>query len=376
MSMKQKFIFGIFLVFIEIIYAHPSSADELFENAVNSPILPLIRSAQKSIKLELYTMTDSTVKKEIKNAIQRGVNVQIIVEPNPVGAACKVFSVPSPSDSIECSSEKELLNFVIAHQGQYIPFSKSLCGSSGARCYQHGKMAIIDDKVAMISTGNLDSGSLCDSVDNPITCDRDFSVTTSDSSLTRDLINIFENDLRGIQTNLSAINPRLTVSPHSMSPIIEFIQSAKKSLLVENQYLKDPTMNQAIMEAAQRGVQVYMLVSSLCSFGKPSASETTKWSQTYSAFDSAKIKTRIFTKHISVGGRAGYLHAKTIVVDGNRAWIGSVNGSTTALSENREFGIFENDPNLVSKLQLNITSDFNNPLSESWQESANCKNDY
>jgi hypothetical protein len=52
-----------------------------------------------------------------------------------------------------------------------------------------------------------------------------------------------------------------------------------------------------------------------------------------------------------------------------------VNGSTTSLSDNREFGIFLTDRVEVKKLQFFMDQDFSNPNGETWEESAECKSD-
>jgi cardiolipin synthase len=243
-----------------------ANGDELFENSEGSPIYSLIQSARQSIQLEIYTMTDSRVKQELKNAIDRGVKVQVVEESSPVGASCKVFQATRATDNSECLAEKSLLAYVKSHGGSYVPFPKSLCGTPNSKCFQHGKMALIDQTTAVIGTGNMDSTSLCDATDHPASCDRDFTFTTSDATIVKSLSTVFSNDLRAASTsNLASLNPRLTISPDSMNPILQFIASAKTSLLVENQYLEDPTMNAAIIAAAKRGVKVNVLVSSACS---------------------------------------------------------------------------------------------------------------
>ena len=98
-----------------------------------------------------------------------------------------------------------------------------------------------------------------------------------------------------------------------------------------------------------------------------------KWNATYSSFDSAGVSTRIFDGKMKVGGLKGYLHAKAIIVDGIHAWVGSVNGSTTSLSDNREYGVFIDDASLITKLNSFVSGDFKNPLSQSWQDSIACK---
>jgi len=142
--------------------------------------------------------------------------------------------------------------------------------------------------------------------------------------------------------------------------------------------LKNPEMNNELIAASKRGVKVYVIVSSVCAFGDPSKSdpnEITQWNQTYSAFDNAGINTRVFTKQMLIDGIGGYLHAKTIVVDQSRAWVGSVNGSTQALTSNREFGLFFNESDQVTKLSQDMSADFDSSNAETWQESAACAKD-
>ncbi|NDG85113.1 MAG: hypothetical protein EBX52_08785, partial [Proteobacteria bacterium] len=113
-----------------------------------------------------------------------------------------------------------------------------------------------------------------------------------------------------------------------------------------------------------------------CAFGRPDQHAIDYWTQIYSAFDAAGIHTKIFNSSIPIGGLPGYLHAKAILIDSSRAWVGSVNGSTTSISTNREYGIFSNDPELVRNLGVTMYSDFAAKGAESWQDSLQCKMDH
>jgi phosphatidylserine/phosphatidylglycerophosphate/cardiolipin synthase-like enzyme len=354
-------------------------SDTFFENSSASPAIGLVQGAKKSLNIEAYTMNDPQFDQEIRNAVNRGVKVQIVQEPAPVGASCHPFgdSSSAASNTPDCQRMQQLVSFVNSNGGTYVPFSKDLCGQPGSRCYEHGKMAIIDGSAALISTGNFDATSLCDHAAKPTTCDRDYTMVSRDPAVISSLQTIFENDLNGKASDLGNLDSdRLTVSPDSMKPIVDFISSAKKTLQIETQYLNDATMNQAILDAANRGVEVKVMVASACSFGMPKGSAVTKWNATYTSFDDAGISTRIFDGNIKVGGVKGYLHAKAIIVDSNQAWVGSVNGSTTSLSDNREYGLFINDGNLISSLNKYVSSDFVNPQGESWQDSIVCRYDH
>jgi cardiolipin synthase len=369
-SSKVSLILGVALFWSGVTtYNASASGNEFYENASGSPLINVIKATTSTLDIEIYTMNDPNVGAEIKNAQNRGVKVRIIQEGSPVGAACHIFSAASSTDKPECAAEKTLVSDIISRGGKYIPFSKSLCGSPGSRCYQHGKLLIADSRIALVSTGNFDSTSLCDLSNNPSNCDRDYTLLIRDGQVVKDLQTVFQNDLNNQATDFTRLNPSLTVSPNSMKPLVDFINSARSTLQIENQYLEDPTMNAAIIAAAGRGVRVTVVVSSTCAFGRPKPPAVTKWTNIFTSFDNARIKVQMFVGRIHVGGIKGYLHAKAMIADGKRAWVGSVNGSTTAITDNREFGLFFNDSSMVSALEQYVTSDTDSSLGETWQDS-------
>jgi phosphatidylserine/phosphatidylglycerophosphate/cardiolipin synthase-like enzyme len=352
-----------------------------YNNADGSPILGLINGAENNIAIEIYEVDDPTVIAAIRSAAKRGVRVQIVKEPAPVGKSCHVFETskddPGESESAaSCADQQQLVKDVQAGGGAYVPFNKSAFCKNGKGCLEHGKIVIVDNRVAMISTGNFNTTNLCDLPAAPPSCNRDYSYVTQDAELVSRLSRIFSADLKGDTYDLSAIlsgaEQSITVSPLSLDPLVNFIRSAKHSIAVENQYLNEPNINQALMDAASRGIAVSVTVSSVCSFGKPSASEIRKTTSIYSAFDAAGISSRMFTKNNLVNGTPGYMHAKTIIVDGTHAWLGSVNGSTQAATANREFGIFFDQGSEVQKLATIMAADHDASASESWQDSLNC----
>lgn len=358
-----------------------------YNNADGSPIVELIDSAKFRLDIEIYEMDDPTVLAAIRKAISRGVKVQIVHEPTPVGGGCKLFETGlenSPDGETgedrmpaSCAEKQKLVTEVEKSGGKYVPFAKDeLCGGTGS-CLEHGKLAIADTKVALISTGNFNTTNLCDLKYAPKTCNRDYSILTADPDAVRSLQNVIDKDARGVAYDPMKVlvgdsKKILTVGPNSLLPLVSFIKSAKRSILVQNQYLKEPTINRALIEAAEKGVEVRVNVASACSFAKPTASEAKAFGAIYSAFDEAGIESRMFNKNITVNGRRGYLHAKAIVVDEERAWVGSVNGSTQATTKNREFGIFFDTIADVEALAQQMTEDFEHEASLTWEESVAC----
>ena len=357
-----------------------AKAEVLYENSSGSPLIAALQSAKNQIDIEVYEMDDPRVDVQIRAAIKRGVKVRIVHEAAPVGASCHVFSEVSDSDSASCVEQKKLVKYVNANDGEYVPFESALCGKSGSKCYEHGKIVMIDKKTALVSTGNFNATNLCNLEAKPRNCDRDYTIQTQDAKVLKTIETIFEKDRIGKPYSVESVlentnNVRLMVSPESLKPTVDFIRSAKKTLQIETQYLKDATMNKAILEVARRGVKVTLMVSSACAFAKPSDNDKEKWESVYGAFDSVGVKTRVFTRSMRIKNHPGYLHAKAIIVDGTRAWVGSVNGSTTALTNNREFGLFFNDREMISTLSKWLESDFNHQQSETWKQSLECKKD-
>ena len=359
----------------------PTNRVDFWNQSVAHPEMDLVRSARSSLDIEIYQMTDPDFRSALRAAVNRGVIIRVVEEPAPLGAKCVPFFPAAISESSDCADLRVLISEVRQAGGVFVPFNKaSLCGQAGAQCYEHGKMIIADRSRGLVSTGNFDSTNFCNLARSPSRCNRDFAVTTVDPEVVQPLLKVFESDLAGHAYDIRSIvtaqvESKVTVSPLSLDPLVQFIKSARHSIQVENQYLKEPTINAALMDAARAGLNVQVMTASVCAFGTPKPSVLAQWNQSYASFSSSGVKTRIFNAQMRVDGVPGYLHAKAIVVDGVRAWVGSVNGSSTATSDNREFGLFLDDSSSVQNLASVLTQDFLDPASETWQESASCTKD-
>ena len=53
-----------------------------------------------------------------------------------------------------------------------------------------------------------------------------------------------------------------------------------------------------------------------------------------------------------------YMHAKTMIVNGRLAYLGSIDLQTTETSEDRELGILFHSPPLVARLESRFQSDW------------------
>lgn len=355
-----------------------------FNNPDKAVVFSLIKDAKKSVDIEIYEMKDEDFKDLLLEKLDQKVKVRIIKDPFTVGDSCDELApddvLPAnPKSQSSCLEEKKYVQHFIAKGGKYVYFNKKeLCGIPGKSCFEHGKMVIVDQKVLMLSTGNFNSSNLCNVAQNPAACNRDFSYVSKDSKVIDLLSDVYNHDFAGVAYDLKGIMDKskaknITISPFSRGPIVNFINQAKKKLLIQNQYLEDPAWNEAIVNAAKRGVDVQVMVTDFCNFGEPRDTKKDKITDIYTQFDQAGIKTKIFTANIKIRNRPGYLHAKAFVVDDKMAWVGSVNGSVMSNTQNREYGIFFNRHRSVKKLIKVIEEDMNHPQAVSWQKSLACE---
>jgi phosphatidylserine/phosphatidylglycerophosphate/cardiolipin synthase-like enzyme len=371
--------------------APPSSLETgVYDNAGQdfAPAVRMVQEAKTSVDIEIYEMKDSTFLNTVLDAARRGVRVRIVKDPNPVvnagpngvAQSCEWFNPDTSHDEPGCDVQRTFLRNIRSLGAKVVAFNKpQLCDKDAVTpqptCFEHGKLIVSDGKRALISTGNFNAENLCDLSQNPEKCNRDFSVVTTDEVVLETLQRVFENDFAGVRYALEpivsgAIGDKLTVSPYTFEPLVRMIRSAKTRLQIENQYLRHPQLNEAIFEAAKRGVRVEIVLANLCEFGTPNASASEQITRLFMPFDTSGAKVRMFTPSVTVKGKPGYMHAKVIVADEVRAWVGSVNGSTSAVDRNREFGVFISDKKNVSRLSSILESDF--AASQPWAENLKC----
>jgi phosphatidylserine/phosphatidylglycerophosphate/cardiolipin synthase-like enzyme len=169
------------------------------------------------------------------------------------------------------------------------------------------------------------------------TSNREFGVVTNRPDAVRAAAAIFAADwTRGTEPDPGP----LVVSPtNARGHLLALVDGARVSLDLYAEVLRDPEMLDALRDAARRGVRVRVIVS-------PTA-------------DFAAEMEDLATSGVDIRLASGlYIHAKLIVADGERAFIGSQNLSATSLDQNRELGIIVDDPVNLSRLTRTFAIDF------------------
>ena len=365
----------------------------IYSNPDTPTVSNFLGLAQNSIDIEIYEINDPGVRAALRSALAKKVVVRLVKDPKPIGEGCDLFSPDgevkmkrkaSVQAKADCEDQRALVEEIKSAGGAFVPFNKpQLCGQEAAsgQCFQHGKMAVIDHGLALISTGNFNNSNLCDLsyAIRPSACNRDFTYITRDPEVISALETIFSNDLAGVRYDLRPIltsgnlYKKLTVSPFSLKPLSEFIRTANVSIQLENQYIRPNSgLVDVLIENAQKGVKVEIQLTDECNFSKVSRTRLLQDQVMFKKMEAAGIKINMFAKQHRIHGLPGYLHAKVIVVDGRHAWVGSVNGSKSSLTQNREFGIFFHEPHRVRALANFLEQDFTNETNQTWDQSLSC----
>lgn len=100
--------------------------------------------------------------------------------------------------------------------------------------YVHAKFALIDSGF-LIQTANLTHSTFA--------TNREYFFYSQHTGVYQSLATIFQKDWEGKPITFSDIHPNLLVCPINCRAILEYlIESAKRSILIQNQYIEDPRL--------------------------------------------------------------------------------------------------------------------------------------
>lgn len=298
-------------------------------NQNHKPWIEAIDSAKKTIQMVIFHINQPDVENALIAAVNRGVNVEVIVDRQSLKLPPFLFS--------KKRLEKGKVKVYISSAGFNISHQKSI---------------VIDSQTALITSMNL-----VKSVETM----RDWIVVTKDENIIQEMNRVFIVDVKNSQTGEAKTpevsEPHLLWAPvNAETKLISLIASAKKTIssMVENLGNKD--IQAALIAAAKRGVEVRM-ISPQCG-----------------VFYTPQINVP-FAKTLLEGGVKAYLmpnpptidrpymHAKMLVVDSVKAYVGSVNFSDHSVDKAREAGIIFQNAAAVAILEREFEKDWRHALS-------------
>lgn len=287
--------------------------------AGETPILNAINNATSSINVELYLLTDTNVITALENAARRGIDVQVMLDPDPYGVG-----TTEPAQTL----------LALSNAGAHTE------DSSPSFTYTHEKGMVIDSKTAYIMTCNFTLSALGGSSS---TTNREYGIIDTESTDVAAVLAIFNADWSRASYTLSDTD--LVLSPvNSRSDFTALINKAQTSLKIEAEEMQDTSVEQAIVNAEARGVNVQVILPS----------DDTSNSSGISTLKAGGVSVYEDTNY--------YMHAKLIIADGTEAFVGSENISTNSLDDNRELGILISKASVISTLATTFSSDLTNSV--------------
>ena len=281
-----------------------------------SPVYNLINGARHSIDMTMYEFSDTTAEHDLAAAARRGVRVHVIL------------------DHREQSVNSAAYSYLSSH-------AVMVTWSSPRYRYTHQKTVIIDGAETVIMTANLTSQYYATS--------RDFLVVDTSRADAAAITAVFDADF-----TQTAVRPGdgsdLVWSPTgSEDQLLGLINGATSSLRIYSEEMGDTTVENALIRAAERGVEVQ-----ICG-----ENQNGEYDRAYAKLARAGI-------HISYyRSSAGfYIHGKVIEADYGTAhgkvFIGSENFSNTSLNDNRELGLIVSSRAVMSAIASTFAADFRN----------------
>jgi len=276
-------------------------------------LIKAIGKAKKSVEVVIFRFDHREMETALANAAKRGVDVQALIASTNRGG--------------ERGLRKLEMRLLAAGVG--------VARTATDLVRYHGKMMIIDRRELCILGFNFTHLDIDRS--------RSFGVVTSNRRLVQEAEKLFEADAKrkpytpGLDTFIvSPVNARKQLSA--------FVKGAKKELLIYDPEISDPSIVRLLEERSKAGVRI-----------KAIGGVTKRATK----IEARKIQTR--------------LHTRTIIRDGQHAFIGSQSLRHIELDARREVGVIFRDRKVVSALHKTFHEDWESvkhPISQDVKKSA------
>jgi len=264
-----------------------------------SALIKGIHAANSSIQIAIFRFDQKEIEKALAHAVSRGVSVHaLIAHTNSTGAA---------------NLRKLELRLLAA--GMTVGRT-----ADDLRRY-HGKFMIVDRRELYLLAFNLTYHDMkrC----------RSFGVITRRRDLVNEAIRLFEADASRIPYD--AASDALVISPvNARRKLSAFIRGTRKQLLIYDPKISDPEMLRLLNERADAGVDIQII-------GKV-------------AGGGARFAVRALAQR--------RLHTRTMIRDGEWAFIGSQSLRGVELDMRREAGVIFRDARIISQLTKTFQEDW------------------
>jgi phosphatidylserine/phosphatidylglycerophosphate/cardiolipin synthase-like enzyme len=296
----------------------------------DGPFLQSVQSARSTVDLVMYELSDPTFERALVSAQKRGVRVRVLLNGGYFGGG---------------SAANEAASSYLKANGVPVRWSPSRFALT------HQKTLVVDDRTAYIMTLNL--------VDEDYSTSRDFAVADANGQDVSAIEATFTADWNDLSITPSD-GVDLVWSPGALNAQLSLIDSARHTLDIYNEEMDDSAVTSALEAAARRGVDVKVVMT-----------DSSDWESAFKQLTGAGVHVRTYSQDATL-----YIHAKMLLVDGRRAFLGSQNFSAGSLDANRELGIVLGTAAIIRSLQGTFAGDYAHatPFATSGQGTASNPN--
>lgn len=262
------------------------------------PVVTSIRAAKKTIDMPIFRLDHIEVDKAIRSAVKRGVIVRTLIAHTNTGG------------------EKGLRKL----EQRLLATGATVSRTADDLVRYHNKFMIVDGKTLFVMGFNYTHLDIDRS--------RSFGVITTSRKVVQEAMKLFEADFN--RQPYSAGLKSFLVSPeNSRAELAALLRGAKQQLLIYDIRITDNAMVRILKERAKAGVEIRMM---------------------------GKLQKRDLEAQVEKF--PGKLHARVIIQDGRKAFLGSQSLRRLELDERREVGVIITDARVVRQLMSTFESDW------------------
>ena len=255
------------------------------------PLLEGIRSARKTIRVAIFRSDCEEIERALKDAVSRGVQVHSLIANRNHG------------------SEEHLRKLEL----RLLEYGVTVVRTGGDLVRYHDKLMVVDGEKLFLMAFNLRHLDIERS--------RSFGIVTTNPKLVQEAVRLYEADAKRQPYSVKIGN--LVVSPaNARQRLADFIRKARTQLLIYDPKISDRAMITLLNHQLKSGVEIKII-------GKM-------------ASNPHGLEVRKLT-HLR-------LHTRTMIRDGQSAFIGSQSLRKAELDARREVGIIFSDRRVISRL--------------------------
>lgn len=265
-------------------------------------VLPLVKGiagAKHSIEIVVFRFDQAEIERSLANAVSRGVAVHALIA------------------STNRAGEENLRDLELRLLGAGVTVART----ADDLVRYHGKLMVVDRRELYLLAFNPTHADIDRS--------RSFGVVTKSRDIVREAVRLFEADSKRVPYEPAL--DRVVVSPaNARKQLAGFIQEAKQDLIVYDPRVSDRSMIRLLEERAKAGVNIRMI---------------------------GRLAGPV--PGLAVRKLANLrLHTRTMVRDGDTAFIGSQSLREAELDARREVGLIFRDARAVSRLLRTFENDW------------------